>query len=158
MPRPKYPLEALARLREQKAEDEARKLAEATRDAQAAERAREVAERRRRENEETLAQVRAAEREALARGELSAADLARAAAWASRAEGEGRFLASSLQGALAREQEARRGERAAKEQTELARANARVLAEDRARFGEGQQKQAEARDEEASFEAWRPKR
>jgi hypothetical protein len=154
---PKYPLASLVWLRDQEVERAANELAGRVQTSEAAERARRAVERKRDLHEESAARVHAAEDEALARGSLRAADLARADAWKTRAGLESRALATELGRERASEQEARKNELDAQADLATRQAAAQVVAKDQARWGEGQRRKAEARDEEASSEAWRPK-
>jgi len=143
---PKYPLSSLALLREKEVDQAANEFAGRVTASEVAERAREAAERKRDLHEEATARARAAEDEALACGVLRAADLARADA-----------LSTEVARELTNEQQARKNELESQAQLASRQAAAQVVAKDRARWSEGQRKKAEARDEEASSEAWRPK-
>jgi hypothetical protein len=101
--------------------------------------------------------VRRVERGALARGELSAADLSRAASWEVRVTQEGHELASGLSEALADEARARNTERRAQEEVELRKTGTELVVNHRARWREGLRKRLEANEEEACGEAWRPR-
>jgi hypothetical protein len=154
---PKYPLASLVLLRENEVDQSANELAGRVKASELAERAREAAERSRELHDESTARTRAAEDVALARGVLRAADLARADAWEARAALESRALSTEVARERTNEQQARKNELEAQAQLAGRQAAAQVVAKDRARWNEGQRKQAEARDEEASSEAWRPK-
>ena len=154
---PKYPLASLASLRDHEVDQATNELAGRVQASEAAERARQAAERKRDRHEESTAGVRAAENEALARGVLRAADLARDNAWKTRAALESRALAAEVAREHANEQQARKNERSAQAQLASRQAASQVVAKDRARWTDGQRRRAEAREEEASSEAWRPK-
>ena len=154
---PKYPLAPLVLLREKEVDQAANELASRVKASEAAENARQASERRRDLYDESAAQVRAAEGEALERGVLRAADLARADAWGARAALESRALATEVVRERANEQQARRNEVESRARLAGRQAAAQVVAKDRARWTEGQSHEAEARDEEASSEGWRPK-
>ncbi len=154
---PKYPLSSLALLREKEVDQAANEFAGRVTASEVAERAREAAERKRDLHEEATARARAAEDEALACGVLRAADLARADAWEARSALESRALSTEVARELTNEQQARKNELESQAQLASRQAAAQVVAKDRARWSEGQRKKAEARDEEASSEAWRPK-
>jgi hypothetical protein len=154
---PKYPLEPLAALRARRAEAAALELAGAIRDREAAARTLRVAELRRDGHARVVSAVRGAERDALGRGELCARDLARADAWGIRAALERQLLAGAVGRAETAAASASAHEREAQEAVASRRADAHVVAGHRARWNEGERRRVEAREEEASSEAWRPK-
>jgi hypothetical protein len=154
---PKYPLEPLAGLREHQADEAVRGLASAVRAREEATRARVAAQARRDEHLQDAARVCAAEGEALTRGELTAADLARADAWAVRVAADRAALEAGIRQAHAAETASRDEERAAQAAAAARRADAEVVEKDRARWNAALRRSVEAREEEASFEAWRPK-
>ncbi len=153
---PKYPLEPLAELRDRKVDEAVGALAEATRERDAAERQRFASEGDRRAHVAAAERVRCAEAQALAEGGLQAADLAQAAAWEARMATEREAIASAVERAREEEAAARAGEATALHAVALRKAEAGVVAKDRARWEDARRKRAEARDEEASCEAWRP--
>ncbi|HEY8042420.1 MAG TPA: hypothetical protein VIF15_21610 [Polyangiaceae bacterium] len=155
---PKYALEPLARLRQHGVDEAVRGLATAVARRDEAERRRRGAEQRRELHESATALVREDEREALARGELRAADLARADAWERRASAEGTAMAAECDRARTSEATALEQEQRARTQVATREADAQVVARDRARWDEGLRKRTEAREEEAMAEAYRPKR
>jgi hypothetical protein len=155
---PKYPLEPLAELREKKADEAKRRLAEAVRKREAAARTLRAAEMRREAQARAVLAVRKAELEALARGELRAQDLARADAWAIRAAAERKVLGGAVDRAASAEAKARDDERAAQGAMATQRAEVRVVTLHRARWDDQRLRGLEAREEEAASEAWRPKR
>jgi hypothetical protein len=153
---PKYPLKSLADLRD-------RKVDKALVDLGAAAKASEVATRRRRESElaceghETAAaRARDVERSALSAGDLTAGDLARADAWELRVAEEGSALGAAAENALGDEVAAHQRRTIAEGILGSRKADAKVVSLDRSRWEENSSKRAEAKDEEASFEAWRP--
>jgi hypothetical protein len=152
---PRYPLQPLARLREEQVDAAVRGLATAVAGRDAAELARRTAERRRDVHAEAAARVREAEGQALGRGELRAADLARAGAWETRVASERQAMASEVGRALGAEAQARDAERKAQEDTATRKADAEVVATDQARWSEALHKRGEAREEEAAEEAFR---
>lgn len=81
----RYSLEALKRLREQKVQEQAERVAEQVRQVAQAERAALEATGQRKQLEAQLAEGRSQEGERLARGEATAQDLALQAAWESQA-------------------------------------------------------------------------
>ena len=154
----KYPLEPLAFLREKKADQAGRALAGAVLERERAGRAVRATEQRREAHVRAAVQTRAAERAALGRGELRVADLAREDAWRLRAEAEAAALAAAVGRARAAEAKAGEDVRAAQESLASRRADVNVVARNRAQWEGERARRTEAREEEASFEAWRPKR
>jgi hypothetical protein len=154
---PRYPLEPLAKLREDQADAAVRGLAVAVAGRDAAERDRRTVERQRDDQEAAATRVRDAEQEALARGELRAADLARAGAWETRVASEGEAMASAVERARGAESHAREVEQSAQGEVAARKAGAEVVGADRARWQDALRKKAEAREEEAAEEAFRPK-
>jgi hypothetical protein len=156
--RPKrYPLEPLAEVRADQADAAVRGLAVAIAGRDAAERDRREAERRREAHEAAAARVRDAEQEALGRGELRVGDLARAGAWETRVTSEGQTIASAVERAHGAESRARQVEQTAQGDVASRKADVEVVAADRARWDASLRKKAEAREEEAAEEAFRPK-
>jgi len=154
---PRYPLEPLAKLREEQADAAVRGLAVAVAGRDAAERDRRTAEQRREAHEASATRVREAEQQALARGELRVGDLARAGAWETRVAAEGQTMASAVQHARGVETRARDVEQAAQGEVATRKAGAEVVGADRARWQDALRKKAEAREEEAAEEAFRHK-
>jgi hypothetical protein len=152
---PRYPLEPLARLREDQVEAAVRGLAAAVAGRGAAEDARRTAEHRRDAHAEAAALVRESERLALRRGELHAGDLARAGAWEARVASEHEAMASEVRRALGAEAQARDAERKAQRETASRKADAEAVATDQARWHDALRKKGEAREEEAAEEAFR---
>ncbi len=155
---PKYPLEPLAELREKKADEANRRLAEAVRKREAAARTLRVAELRREAQARAVLAVRTAVLVGLARGELRAKQLGRADVGAFRAAAERRVLGGAVDRAASAEAKARDDERAAQGAMAAQRAEVRVVTLHRARWDEQRLRGLEAREEEAASEAWRPKR
>jgi hypothetical protein len=155
---PRYPLEPLAKLREDQAEAAVRGLAKAVAGRDAAERARRSAEERRNAHEAAAERVRRGELEALGRGELRAGDLARAGAWETRVATEGEAMASEVIQARGVEALARDAEHAARTEVATRKAGAQVVDADRARWRDGLRRKAEAKEEEAAEEAFRRER
>jgi hypothetical protein len=154
----KYPLEALARARGAKVDSAVQSLAGAVRVREGAERDRQVAEARKDEHERVAHEVKAAERAALERGERSAADLARENAWAIRGAAERDALRASLEKARAAESAAESGQAGAQREVGARRADAKVVDAHRQGWEGARRASANAADEEASAEAWRPRR
>jgi YscO-like protein len=155
---PKYPLEPLAELREKKVESAALELAEAVRKREDVARTLRAAESRRDAQARAVAGLRQSERGALGRGELRARDLARADAWGIRIAAERQSLVGAVDHARSVETTALGQERDARGSVAARRAEAQVVAGHRARWDDDARRRLEAREEEASSEAWRPKR
>jgi hypothetical protein len=153
----KYPLEALARARGAKVDSAVQSLAGAVRVREGAERDRQVAEARKEEHERVAREVKAAERAALERGERSAADLARENAWAVRGAAERGALAANVEKARASESAAQGAQADAQREVGARRADVKVVDTHRQGWEEARRAAANAADEEASAEAWRPK-
>ena len=158
MRRTKYPLETLAAQRQRQVDEAVKGLASAVSLREAAERRRVAVGHQRVAHEAHTAGVRDAERDALERGDLSAADLAQAHAWQLRAEAEAAAIAAEEQRARAAEATAADGQKRAQDQVATRRADADVVAKDRARWSERERKRADAVEEEAAAEAFRPRR
>ncbi len=158
MRRPRYPLEPLADLRARKVEGAVQGLAKAVTQREQAEHERVRREQDRAAQEAKAARVVQEEREALARGELQAADLARAHAWQLRSESEHAALTNAVEQARAAEAGALKAEGEARDQVAARRADADVVDRDRARWTDAERKRADAKEEEAMAEAFRPRR
>jgi len=155
---PRYPLEPLVEVRKRAADVATRRLSGAVKTREAATRARHAAEEARGEHERASSRVREAERCALERGELRAADLARAETWGLRVAADHARLSEGVERARATEARASDAHLEAQAGASSRRAEADVVAKDRARWEDQRRKSAEARDEEAASEGWRPKR
>lgn len=153
-----YPLESLADQRVRQVNEAVKGLATAVSARDAAEKRRIQIEERKAEHAARADGVRASERALLERGELTAADLARAHAWQLRVEGEAAALSADQERARATEVAATDAQRQAQTQVAARRADADVLDKHRARWTEGERKRAEAAEEEAAAEAFRPRR
>jgi hypothetical protein len=155
---PRYALEPLAKLREEKVDAAVRGLATAVAKRDEAERGRRATEERRAAHEAAAARVRQAERDALERGELRAGDLARADGWEVRVAAERASIAADVEQARSTESRARDAEQQAKGEVASRKADAEVLEKDRARWTDDLRKRGEAREEEEAAEAYRPRR
>ena len=155
---PKYPLEPLANLRRSEADAAAGRLGAARRAREGAERARRGLEERARSEADAAERVRREEGGKLARGELTAGDLAVTAAWGAGEAIQREALEASLREARSAEEEARQREARAVGDVAAREASARVVQGDRERWREGQRKRAEAREEEALSEGGRRRR
>jgi len=158
MRRPQYPLEPLVDVRERQVDDAVRGLASAVSQREAAARHARAVEQAAESHAAAVDCVKRVEREALGRGELRAADLAHAHAWESRMEAERAAFAAEEQRARAAESTAGEAELRSREDLARRRADADVVAKDRARWEAVQQKRADAKEEESMAEAFRPKR
>jgi hypothetical protein len=156
MPRPRYPLEPLVELRDHQVDRAAAGLAGAISKREDAEQGRRAAEAARAAHDAAASQVRDAESEALDRGELRAEDLAGADAWEARVATESAAMASAVERARTTEERARDGERTARGDLAARRADADVVGKDRARWVDEQRRRADAKEEEAASEIWRP--
>lgn len=152
---PRYPLDSLAQLRDHQVDEAARAQGVAVRKREEASVARRSAEERRDAHARETAAIRDGERQALLSGELRAVDLARADAWAEKARAEGRALDGIVDRAGASESDARRAEAAAQQLTAARQAEAKAVANDRARWEGGERRKDEAKEEEALSEACR---
>jgi hypothetical protein len=155
---PKYALEALATLRDSKADQALGRLASAIGARASAERALQECERRRAAHDAAVALLTADEERALARGDLAAADLARADAWKIRVLAEREALDAQYDRTLARHQAALGDEAAAREAAIACQNDARLVHEHRQRWIERVRALAEAAEDEARLETWQPPR
>jgi hypothetical protein len=158
MRQPRYPLEPLAELRKRALDVATSRLSGAVKKRDAAARARQTAEDARHEHESAAARVRDAESGALERGELRAGDLSLVASWDHRIQSERARLRAGVERAKAAETEAMDLRCQAQARAEICRSQADVVEKDRARWDGARKKSAEAREEEAVSDGWRPKR
>jgi flagellar biosynthesis chaperone FliJ len=155
---PRYPLEPLADLREKKADEATAALGEARRRQEAAARSVRAAEVRSEGHARDAAERRKAELAALARGELHARDLARADAWGVRIAAERAALETAVDSAQRTETRAAEGVEAARDEAAARHTDAKLVEVHRQRWEDENRRRAEAREEEASADAWRPRR
>ena len=153
----KYPLDPLARLRDKQVGDATKLLSDAIRAREDAQRAEEAALARRDGAVEDAQIVAAREDGALRRGELRAEDLARAAAWSARVEVDRADLEQRVARTTQGSRAAQAQEETAQNATARARADAQVVARDRARWDEAERKKRDAAEEEGAAEAYRGK-
>jgi hypothetical protein len=153
----KYPLEVLERLRRRTAECAVRDLAVAVREHVSAEEHRAAAEIRRGQHAARVDAVRDSESAKLDRGELTAGDLARAAAWEARVASERAELLARKRSALEKETDAASAERDAGLTLVERKADLDVVLGEKARASRLESTREEARVEEGAVEAWRPK-
>ncbi len=158
VPSPKYPLASLSRFRDRQVDVMAGELARATHALEGAKQTHAAADEAQAKHRGDAADVRAVEQDALARGELRVADLATGEAWGLRVQAEDRVLQGHADAARAKVVQALGTERDARARLASRKVDADIVHKHRARFDETERKAVEARDEEASFEAWRPKR
>jgi hypothetical protein len=151
----KYPLEALARVREWEAEQAARALDEAGRARAAAAAGRRLAEQRRDEHARAAALLVRGEDAALARGELRGRDLDRASMWASAVAEERRGLDRDVETARVAEAAAIADEERARARGVATNAGAELLAGHRDRWTSAQRTAVERKEEDLSLDAWR---
>ena len=151
---PKYPLELVRELRKKGADEAGRALAAAAREREAAERRVQDAELKSDAHAARARRVRSAERQALARGELSVADLSRADCWEARIKNEKGVLSGELVEARTDEGSAQAAEQSAREEYAARKAGSDLVAEHRVRWNGELHKRREADEEEACSEAW----
>ncbi len=147
---------ALVALRDSQVDRALERLAAAIEARVSAERALALCEERCAEHDASVAGVTAAEAEALARGELGAADLARADAWKIRATAERDALCARRDRALETCRTAIESEAAAREAAIVCRGDARLVHDDRRRWNDRVRSAVEVAEDEARSEAWRP--
>jgi colicin import membrane protein len=154
----KYPLEPARRVRESRADDAKKDLASAIDARERAEQRRRAAEAEREQARGQARAVREKELAALARGELSAADLMRGDAWEARVREEEARRAREVAQAATKEAEAQGTEDKARGDLATRRADVEVVEKDRERWTAREKQAEEKREEEGAAEAWRPKR
>ena len=158
MPRgPKYPLEPLAKLRDERVEAGTHELARAIGDREAAERAHRAAEAAKARAEAEAQRARDEEAERLARGEATAADLARQGAWEIAARAEAGANQQRVERAALATQRAHETEEQARAQLASRKADADAVHQDHARWKAREEKRVLSREEELAEEAWRKK-
>lgn len=149
----KYPLDPLRRVREENVDREVRALSGSLRQIEAARDEAERAEARQRELETSVAQATAAEGQLLGRGALTAADLARGAAWKIASEMERSLRGQATEQARARLDAAE--DDAARHQRDLAEAKTKedLVSKHHDAWLRAGQAAAAARDEEDAEQA-----
>jgi hypothetical protein len=152
---PKYALEALATLRDSKADQALARLAAVIDDRVSAERTLHECESRCADHDAAVARLRADEESALALGKLRVTDLARADAWKLSVAAEREALEAARARALARHQRAVDAEGDARHAAIACQSDARLVREDRQRWIERVRALAEAAEDEARAETWR---
>jgi hypothetical protein len=154
----KYPLDPLARLRDKQVGDATKLLADAIRAREEAQRVEAAAALRRDQAAEEARGLAEQEDGALVRGELRSQDLAHAAAWNVRVERERVALEERAVRASEGAERAEEREGTALDATARARAEAEVVARDRAKWEDRERKRRDAAEEETAAEAFRGKR
>ncbi|HVY26269.1 MAG TPA: hypothetical protein VHB79_06935 [Polyangiaceae bacterium] len=158
MARPNYPLEALRKLRDERADAQVRALAEQVARCQAAEARVRERERARREHAEHVAESLRVEQARLAAGGVTGADLLRVSDF----EAAARLQADLLERAEAEAREVLQRERAAREaqRQKLAEleAEAELVRKHEADFREQHAQAAQKAEEEAALEQWNARR
>ncbi len=153
----KYPLESLARLKKERADDAVRALGKAISAREDAERRRAEAEAAQKHAEAQAAVLRQEERASLEKGELSAADLVQANAWEVRVKAEDAERARKVEEARASSETKRRLEAEAQAKVAGARGEVKAVLRHEGRWNEARQRARDAEEEEAAAEASRPK-
>jgi hypothetical protein len=153
----KYPLEPLARLKEDRTEQKTRELGKALSSREAAQKKREGAEAEREAARASASRVRNEERAALASGALSARDLMQANAWESRVATEDAERTRDVDRALAAEGKTKAAETRVRADLARAQAESEVIRRHHERWRAEANKAEEAREEESLVEAFRPK-
>lgn len=155
MPKPKYSLDALERLRDARVDEAKKALGDAVRAREAAAARRAAAEQRLELRRREIEAVKEAERAALERGGAAARDLALEDAWALAAGAELEQLARDAGARRAEEESAVVAEAEARARAALRQADADVVHEDHERFDASRRKEALEKEAEAAEEAWR---
>ena len=156
MPKPVYPRKSVLEHRERIADGAVEALARGVRERESVEREKAQAEADRIRTLTAAEELRENERAALARGELKASDLAQKGAWEMRAEAEARAMDLRVAETEKKLHDAVRAEAVALTVVANKKADADVLVKDRERFHAEAQKRADASEEEAAVEAYRP--
>jgi hypothetical protein len=154
----KYPLEQVRKLRDDASERAAQRLSAAIQKRHRAGELVRAAEHARDDELAAADAVRQVESTALANGELTAADVARAHAWEARialerASADERVADAKTQAARAADAEAH-----ARAELTVREVEANVIENHRARWDAQNARAVEALEEEASADAWRGKR
>jgi hypothetical protein len=158
MPRQPYPLEALRKLRGDRAQAQAVALAaQVARSTEADAKLREW-ERARREHEARSAEIVRAERERLAQGRVSGADLLRLTEFEDAARTQAGALERSEAGARQLLAEERAREQTLREELSRLEAEAKLVRNHEASFHERHAELQQKADEEAALEQWSARR
>jgi hypothetical protein len=155
MGKKKYPLERLLGVRKDKASARVKELASAIREREALERARLAAEQEQARARGEAARERDRVAESLAKGSLSAGDLARQAAWEARVEWDEAERQRKITTMKENEARAKEGEENARGLVRAAEAESKVVVRDRERWVAEADRAAALKAEEEAAEAWR---
>jgi hypothetical protein len=158
MSRPLYPLEALRKLRDDRAEAQAQSLAAQIACSGRAEAALREREHARREQEARTAETLRAEHERLARAGGSGSDLLRLAEFEAGARVQSAALAQSEAAARQRLAEERLQEQKLREELSRLEAEAQLVRNHETSFHERHAELQEKADEEAALEQWSARR
>jgi hypothetical protein len=158
MPRgPKYPLEALGKLRDGAVDAGTRELAKAVNDRTDAERAQAAAQAACDRAAAEAARAREEEAARLERGEQTVADLARVDAWEVAARTDAERHRERVEQAALSSQRAHEEEQRARGDLATRKAEADVVHKDHARWNARQEQRVLANEEQSAEEAWRRK-
>ena len=158
MSNPKYPRASVLTHRERLTDDAKSELARTVTEREQRERDKARAEAVETKAASDRAAVHSDENARLMRGELTVSDLARLRAWDTRAETEAKDLAQKVAAAATILDDGRAKERDALASLANRMADVNVLEKDRDRFLTSERTKAEAREEEANAEAYRPRK
>ena len=154
MARQQYPLEALRKLRDERAEARAQALARQIATSALAEGAVLERERLRREHAQRTAQTVQAERELLAAGQVSGADLLRSTEFESAARAQAHALARAEEEARSVLAKERAEEQKLREELARLEAEAKLTRNHEATFHEQNANAAQRAEEETALEQW----
>lgn len=158
MARQQYPLEALRKLRDERAEAQAQTLARQIARAGAAQAALNERERQRREHAQRTLEALGAERERLAAGAVSGADLLRSAEFEAGARAQAQLLEraeAEARDALAKE---RAEEQRLRDDLSRREAEAKLTRNHQATFHQQHENAALRAEEESALEQWNARR
>jgi hypothetical protein len=154
----KYALEPLRRVREEAERHAKEELARAVQAREEATRARAAGEAERDAALRRAESLRAQERERLAQGVLSAADLARQDAWEAGARAARVAAESRVRELASREAAAAEAENLRRSDLGARMRDLELVEKDKERWEEARRARGEAVDEAEGADAWRPKR
>jgi hypothetical protein len=157
MPKKAYPLDLLARIREDRAEAKTRELGGAVRDHAIALARREGAEADRDAARDRASRVRDEERAALERGALCVRDLVQGSLWESRTKADDAERKRAVDEAVASELAARASEAEIRAEAARARGESKVVQRHGERWRAEVKKEEESREDEGLAEAYRSK-
>lgn len=157
MPKPKYTLEALEKLRDAQVDEAKKQLAERIREREGATARRQSAERTAEARRVEAERIREGERRSLETVGMSVHDLVLANAWELGVQTEAERLHAEVERRKQEEHDASLKEAEARAGVALKKADTEVVKEDHERFDARVRKAEQAKEEEAAEEAWRPK-